>query len=109
VWLEDESKGGRGNVAFRLEVWFACRDDKTCDAICTELYESLREATGGKNSVINAGFKKLQHFLKKHSVRGREGLFSFVFCARARRARLPPSHPHPCPHATSLPTLHTPV
>lgn len=96
VWLEDESKGGRGNVAFRLEVWFACRDDKTCDAICTELYESLREATGGKNSVINAGFKKLQHFLKKHSVRGAGG--------RGCSARTAPRHATPGPLSTSPPS-----
>ena len=110
VWLEDESKGGRGNVAFRLEVWFACRDDKTCDAICTELYESLREATGGKNSVINAGFKKLQHFLKKHSVRGRVGSSLFVFFFFARAPRQAPSLPLTHTLApTPLLTHHPPV
>ncbi len=90
VWLEDESKGGRGNVAFRLEVWFACRDDKICDAICMELHESLREATGGKNSVLNSRFTKLQHFVKKHSVRAPAAAAAAAAAAAPCRSWRPP-------------------
>ena len=72
VWLEDESKG-KGSVAFRLEVWFACRDDKVCEAICSELADALRDATKDRsgNSVINTRFQKHDYFLKKHKVRRR--------------------------------------
>ncbi len=70
VWLEDESKG-KGSVAFRLEVWFACRDDKVCEAICSELADALRDATKDRsgNSVINTRFQKHDYFVKKHKVR----------------------------------------
>lgn len=67
VWLEDESKGGRGNVAFRLEVWFASRDDNACASICENLRQELIQATGG--GTISAKFRKLQYFQeKKHFV-----------------------------------------
>ena len=69
VWLEDASKGGRGNVALKLEVWFSIRDDVACAAICDELRKELLEAVtqtnvfGDRHVLMRIPeFKKLLYF-----------------------------------------------
>ena len=68
VWLEDRTRG-RGS-AFNLEIWFAARDDATCEAVCEALRHELNRRTEDDQTFDTQRaryprFRKLAYFAEK--------------------------------------------
>jgi hypothetical protein len=68
VYLTDTHSGK--STSLRVEVWFAVRDDKICEAICEEFREEInREMKRLEQTVIFPKFTKMDYFMTKHKVR----------------------------------------